>query len=87
MKFWWVNQNQTYNQEVAGGYLWSPKRNANGHRNPFYEYMRRVATEDIVFSFSDTLIKAIGVVESTAYGFPKPEEFAGVGAYWSKLKT
>lgn len=26
MRFWWVNQNQTYRHEVPGGYLWSPKR-------------------------------------------------------------
>ena len=25
MRYWWVNQNQTYQHEVAGGYLWSPK--------------------------------------------------------------
>ena len=40
MRHWWVNQNQTYRHEVQGGYLWSPKRNANGARNPFYESMR-----------------------------------------------
>ena len=37
MRFWWVNQNQTYRHEIQGGYLWSPKKNANGARNPFYE--------------------------------------------------
>jgi hypothetical protein len=26
MRYWWVNQNQTYAQEISGGYLWSPKR-------------------------------------------------------------
>ncbi len=35
MRYWWVNQNQTYEHEVHGGYLWSPKRNSNGSRNPF----------------------------------------------------
>ncbi len=35
MRYWWVNQNQTYRQEQAGGYLWSPKRNSNAARNPF----------------------------------------------------
>jgi hypothetical protein len=34
------NQNQTFCQEIAGGYPGSPKRNANGARNPFYESMR-----------------------------------------------
>ena len=32
MRYWWVNQNQTYRHEVSGGYLWSPKRKKNGRR-------------------------------------------------------
>jgi hypothetical protein len=48
MRYWWVNQNQTYRHEVAGGYLWSPKRNANGARNTFYESMREVAFGDLI---------------------------------------
>jgi len=35
MRYWWVNQNQTFAQETAGGYLWSPKRSKIGARNPF----------------------------------------------------
>jgi hypothetical protein len=27
MRYLWVNQNQTFRQEITGGYLWSPKRN------------------------------------------------------------
>jgi hypothetical protein len=34
MRFWWVNQNQTFAQETAGGYLWLAKRSKNGARNP-----------------------------------------------------
>lgn len=26
MRYWRVNQNQTFRQEIEGGYLWSPKR-------------------------------------------------------------
>jgi hypothetical protein len=50
MRYWWVNQNQTFRHEIEGGYLWSPKRNANGARNPFYESMREVAPGDLIFS-------------------------------------
>ena len=82
MRYWWVNQNQTYKQEVLGGYLWSPKTKANGARNPFYEFMREVSPGDVVFSFCDTEIKAIGVAQSNAYEAPKPLEFGSVGAYW-----
>lgn len=85
MRYWWVNQNQTYRHEVAGHYLWSPKRNANGARNPFYDFMREVAPGDVVFSFSDTFIKAIGIAVSNTYEAPKPLEFGQTGAYWEKI--
>ena len=64
MRFWWVNQNQTYRHEVPGGYLWSPKRNANGVRNPLNESMREVAPGDLIFSFMDTRILAVGIAQS-----------------------
>jgi hypothetical protein len=85
MRYWWVNQKQTYRHEVPGGYLWSPKRKANGDRNPFYDFMREVAPGDVVFSFADALIKAIGIVASHAYEAPKPLEFGQAGAYWDKI--
>lgn len=85
MRYWWVNQNQTYAQEVAGQYLWSPKTKANGGRNPFYEFMREVSPGDVVFSFCDTRIKAIGIARSYAYEAPKPLEFKNAGAYWNQV--
>ena len=85
MRYWWVNQNQTHRQEIEGGYLWSPKRNANDARNPFYEFMREVAPGDVVFSFVDTRIIAIGIVTSYCYENPKPAEFGGTGAYWNTI--
>lgn len=85
MRYWWVNQNQTYRHEFAGGYLWSPKRKANGARNPFYEFMREVAPGDVVFSFSDTLIPAIGIARTYCYESPKPQEFGTAGLNWSAI--
>lgn len=85
MRYWWVNQNQTYRHEVRGGYLWSPKRKANQARNPYYDFMREVAPGDVVFSFSNTLIRAIGIAASHAYEAPKPLEFAQAGAYWETI--
>lgn len=85
MRYWWVNQNQTYRQEIAGGYLWSPKRKSNGARNPFYESMREVAPGDLVFSFADTRIKAVGSARSHAYECPKPPEFGSIGRNWEEI--
>jgi hypothetical protein len=84
MRYWWVNQNQTYRQEITGGYLWSPKRKKGG-RNPFYEFMREVAPGDLVFSFADTRIGAFGIARSHAYEAPKPEEFGSAGRNWEAI--
>ena len=26
-KYWWVNHKKTFKQEIAGCYIWSPKKN------------------------------------------------------------
>jgi putative restriction endonuclease len=85
MRYWWVNQNQTFRHEIAGCYLWSPKRNANGGRNPFYESMREVAPGDLIFSFVDTRIAAIGIAKSYCWECPKPTEFGSAGQYWENI--
>jgi len=85
MRFWWVNQNQTFKHEFQGGYLWSPKRNANGARNPFYESMREVAPGDLIFSFMDTRIVAIGIALSYCWESPKPQEFGAAGQNWEDV--
>lgn len=64
MRFWWVNQNQTYLHEIAGGYVWSPKRKANGVINPFYESMREVIRE----ATSGQLILNVSGVRAMATG-------------------
>src|SRR6266545_3325863 len=83
MRYWWVNQNQTYRAEVRGSFMWSPKQNANGARNQFYENMREASAGDIVFSFCDTRIKAVGVVTGQAQTGPKPD-FGAAGSNWSR---
>jgi hypothetical protein len=45
--------------------------------------MHEVSPGDIVFSFCDTRIKAIGVVTAAAQTGPKPD-FGSVGSNWSK---
>ena len=79
MRNWWVNQNQTYRQEIDGGYMWSPKVNKNGNLNPFYEFMREVAPGDLIFSFANTRIRAIGIALFPCYDCAKPSEFGAAG--------
>ncbi|MBH0200338.1 MAG: HNH endonuclease [Nitrospira sp.] len=85
MRFWWVNQNQTFRHEIGGGYLWSPKRSAGERRNPFYEFMREVSPGDVIVSFCDTRIAALGIAQSYCYESPKPDEFGTAGLSWSAI--
>ena len=82
MRYWWVSQNQTYRHEVLGQYMWSPKRDKTGGRVAAYDRMTAVQPGDVVFSFADTYIKAVGVAITDAQDCPKPEEFGSSGSYW-----
>ncbi len=82
MRYWWVNQNQTYGSEVHGGFMWSPKTRSDGGRNQFYDNMTLVRPGDVVFSYSDTRIKALGVVKENAISAVKPD-FGSAGQNWS----
>lgn len=84
-RFWWVNQNQTHREEIAGGFMWSPKKNVNGARNQFYENMREVSPGDIVFSYYRRLVQQVGVATTRAETMPKPEFGpAGQSNNWSE---
>jgi hypothetical protein len=84
MKHWWVNQKQTYRQEIAGGFMWSPKKNVNGGRSPYYDFMTQVQPGDIVFSYAKAQIIAIGIATSSAYTSNKPKDFGNAGMTWSE---
>jgi hypothetical protein len=76
---------ETTGVETAVRWLWSPKRKSTGGVKPFYESMREVAPGDIVLSFADTRIAAIGVARSHCYECPKSHEFGSVGMNWDDV--
>ena len=61
------------------------KRRQNGAFLGGHQLRRRVAPGDVVFSFADTVIRAIGIAASHAYEAPKPLEFAQAGAHWDMI--
>ncbi|UFH54817.1 HNH endonuclease [Spirosoma sp. KNUC1025] len=84
MKYWWVNHKQTYKEEIEGGYIWSPKRSKNKAVNVFYENLTRTQVGDIVFSYSELNIRAIGIVSAPCIDFIRPSEFAAKGVQWDR---
>ena len=71
-RYWWVNHGRNFRQEVDGSYLWSPRTNRNGGRNVSYDNMTRAAPGNVVFSFADGRIGAVGVVIERARTAPAP---------------
>jgi hypothetical protein len=85
MRYWWVNHKQTFDHEVGKGYVWCPKRKKNGTRNHFYETLREVQKGDMVFSFANAHLQAVGVAKLPCYSCPRPDEFGKVGEAWDLL--
>lgn len=83
-KFWWVNHNQTFRQEIDGGYLWSPKKEKGGKNSQFYNNMRIASANDFVLSFAAGKISYIGLVSDYAFTCPQPGEFRDKGEAWAK---
>jgi hypothetical protein len=63
--------------------MWSPKKNADGGKNAYYDFMTQVQPGDIVFSFANADILAIGVATSIAYTANKPD-YGKAGVTWSQ---
>ena len=82
-QFWWVNQNQTYEDEIRGGFLWSPKTDKVGRSKHSYDNMVQVRPGDVIFSFCDTKIKAVGIATGVAESGEKPN-FGPAGDNWDK---
>jgi putative restriction endonuclease len=83
--YWWVNHKQTHQAEIDGGYIWSPKTEKNGARSQFYINLTLVSPGDIVFSYANAKIIAIGVAVSNYAEQSKPEEFGNKGENWANI--
>jgi putative restriction endonuclease len=80
--FWWVNHSQTSTQEIEGSYLWFPgKSRKSKARSEFEKNIQRLLPGDVVFSFADGHIGAVGVVLTPAREAVKPSEFASIEGY------
>ena len=74
MKFWWVSQNKTYNEEKNGGFLWAPKKNKNLKTFFHWKTMEDIEIGDIIFSYVNQKIVAYSIAKTHAYDFDKPFE-------------
>ena len=73
---WWVNQGQSYSRALAGGYLWAPKRNKDGHTFVHWTNMARLQPGDQVIHYANGSVRAVSVVTASARDAQRPDEEA-----------
>jgi hypothetical protein len=80
--FWWVNHSGTVRHEIEGSYLWfANKLRKSKARSESDKNIQRLLPGDIVYSFADGAIGAIGVVLGSAREAAKPLEFDSIAEY------
>lgn len=77
--YWWVNHSQSYTVELEGGYIWAPKTKKDGAKNQAYTNLTLVRPGDIIVSYADTQIKAIGVAKEKFFESQKSDKYVRPG--------
>jgi hypothetical protein len=79
MRYWWVNHRRTAREEIAGRFLWAPRRET-GPRNLTQENVRAAAPGDLILSYADRAVGAVGKVADHAFCAPRPAGFGRADA-------
>src|SRR6266850_5756723 len=79
VKHWWVNHRQTPRQETEGGYLWTAGTSKSATGNASFENLIAVQPGDVIFSFGDGVVGAVGVALGRAREAPDPAPIESAG--------
>jgi len=80
--FWWVNHSHTVRHEIDGAYLWfANKARKSKARSESDKNIQRLLPGDVVYSFADGAVGAVGVVLGSAREAAKPLEFDSIAEY------
>ncbi len=73
--YWWVNHSQTFRAEIEGSYLWfADKPRRSKARSESEKNIQRLIPGDVVFSFAEGGIGAVGIVLGAARESARPAE-------------
>lgn len=81
-QFFWVNHKKTEKVEISEGFIWAPKTKVNGHKNQTYLNLTKVRPGDLIFSYANLKLGAVGKALTSAYDFEKPDEFRDSEGGW-----
>ena len=76
MAVFYVFQGETYDEERAGGYIWSPQLNKSGGKNAGYTMMTNVKKGDFILHNSNGRVVAISIAKADYYEATQPRELS-----------
>lgn len=76
MRYFFVFQNKSYDEEYRGGYLWAPQCGNNGKRVSHWEKMKSVKCGDIIIHSYQKRIMAISIAKRDVYAANRPTELS-----------
>ncbi len=79
VRHWWVNHRHAPRLEIEGGYLWSPAKGKSAGAAAAYEILMQIQPGDLIFSFADAVVGAVGMVLGRAKEAPEPTYAADAG--------
>ena len=85
LSYWWVNHKRTHKREIQRGLIWSPKRNRDGGHSEAYENMTKIRSGDIVISYANTKIRAVGTATAGCTEAAIPDDHKNEGDYWDDV--
>ena len=85
LSYWWVNHKRTHKREIQRGLIWSPKRNRDGGHSEAYENMTKIRSGDIVISYANTKIRAVGTATAACTEAAIPDDHKNEGDYWDDV--
>lgn len=83
MQYFIVFQNQTFQHEFNGGYLWAPQKAENGFNVHHWSRMKEIQSGDLIFSVVKQKILSVNQAMSPAVDAIKPEEMQ-TGNTWAQ---
>lgn len=76
MAVYYVFQGETYAEERAGGYVWSPQLNKSGGKNAGYTMMTNIHKGDFILHNSNGKIMSISIAKDDYYEADQPHELS-----------
>ncbi len=76
MAVYYVFQGETYAEERAGGYVWSPQLNKSGGKNAGYTMMTNIRKGDFILHNANGKVVSISVAKDDYYEAIQPHELA-----------